>query len=271
VHIPFSFSKIAVDKLIKDAISGKVDVFAPILSMRSNESYKNMDDKPLFSTVLMFSGGRDSTIAAFRLADKIPNLLLVTVSTDHLFGIESVEERIRELKPHLSKDSAWMLVSCNSEQFIEYSRYLALSRTCLPCHFLYTLIGIAAAEHVSASELAFAFTFYQSSWPEQTMTAIDALGRVLTARGIQLSLPVYDLKTKQAAIRELEMRSLATSALEQKCLRQITNVVLDESSLAAEIKEWEKALCEVLSQKVVLPLNVIRYAKMSSLNDGGKP
>jgi predicted subunit of tRNA(5-methylaminomethyl-2-thiouridylate) methyltransferase len=60
--------------------------------------------------LLMFSGGRDSTIAAVRLAKRFTDLTLVTVSSDHLVGISAVKRRIEQIKPHLSSESEWLQV-----------------------------------------------------------------------------------------------------------------------------------------------------------------
>jgi hypothetical protein len=68
----------------------------------------------------------------------------------------------------------------------------------------------------------------------------------LSTFGIELVLPVYDLQTKEAAVLELSANGLSSGALEQKCLRQITNVALEPEPLRREIDRWEQALLETL-------------------------
>lgn len=51
--------------------------------------------------VLLFSGGRDSTIAAVRLSRSFERLFLVTITSEHLIGIASVRRRLSELKSRL--------------------------------------------------------------------------------------------------------------------------------------------------------------------------
>jgi PP-loop superfamily ATP-utilizing enzyme len=58
--------------------------------------------------ILMFSGGRDSTLAAIRLAQEWEKLVLVTVTTEHLVGLGSVIKRLEELKLHLPGNTEWI-------------------------------------------------------------------------------------------------------------------------------------------------------------------
>jgi hypothetical protein len=64
--------------------------------------------------VLMFSGGRDSTIAAVRLSRVVSELILVTVTSSHLVGIDRVRQRIAELRPILPRGSTWLHVGVPS-------------------------------------------------------------------------------------------------------------------------------------------------------------
>ena len=58
----------------------------------------------------MFSGGRDSTLAAIRLSQQFDRLLLATITSDHLVGIDSVRRRLTELAPLLPPGSEWLHV-----------------------------------------------------------------------------------------------------------------------------------------------------------------
>jgi PP-loop superfamily ATP-utilizing enzyme len=51
----------------------------------------------LDACLLMFSGGRDSTLAAVRMTRRGSPLILVTVSSSHLVGIDRVRRRLGEL------------------------------------------------------------------------------------------------------------------------------------------------------------------------------
>jgi len=60
------------------------------------------------SCVHMFSGGRDSTLAAVRLANRYEKLVLITVTTANLVGFKRVGQRLVELKHHLPSNTEWL-------------------------------------------------------------------------------------------------------------------------------------------------------------------
>jgi hypothetical protein len=193
--------------------------------------------------VLLFSGGRDSTLAAIRLSAVVEKLILLTVTSEHLIGIDVVRKRLVELKRYLPGDTRWINMV---QPAAMPSDRLFQAATCLPCHRSYTALGIIAATRFNAECLAFGYTRYQSDWLEQTPQSIECLTRVLASHGMNLLLPVSDIATKHDAILELEKYSLSTVALEQKCLQQQFNTTLKPSEIENEIAAWEKALTEAL-------------------------
>ena len=58
--------------------------------------------------LLMFSGGRDSTLAALRLHHGRVPLRLVTVTSSHLTGINLVRRRLSELSKILPATTPWL-------------------------------------------------------------------------------------------------------------------------------------------------------------------
>jgi hypothetical protein len=189
--------------------------------------------------VLMFSGGRDSSIAAIRLARAGLAQTLVTITSDHLFGIGNVRRRLGELTAHLPATTRWLRIEQPIDLATDTSFY---ERTCLPCHHAYVVVAAAVARSVNASHLAFGYTDYQADWPEQTPLAVLRLRTVLADYGVKLHLPVADLASREQAEAELRMLGLSTSSLEQKCSRQVTNSTLDEQLLGAQVSLWEGAI-----------------------------
>ena len=55
--------------------------------------------------VLMSRGGIDSTLAALRLSKETRSLTLVTVTSDHLVGVDAVRRPLLELRQHLAPDT----------------------------------------------------------------------------------------------------------------------------------------------------------------------
>lgn len=208
----------------------------------------------------MFSGGRDSSLAALRLSALGQPLTLVTVSADHLFGFESVRQRLAELELKLPTATRWMRIRQpqTTGQF-----GATFGRTCLPCQHDYALAGALIAKQLGIPRLAFGYTSYQSTWPEQHPTATAALSDVLDEVGIRLELPVYDLMSRQDAMTKLTAAGLNDRALEQKCSRQIFNVPLDDVALESHLSHWAQELRKSLTQTVemeVLEEGVLRSA-----------
>jgi hypothetical protein len=210
--------------------------------------------------VLMFSGGRDSTLAALRLHESGYNPILVTIISSHLTGCENVRRRVRELASHLSPETPWILTRQPDELRTDTSFY---EQTCLPCHHAYVVAGAAVAAKVGLASLAFGYAEYQNAWPEQTLLAVGRLTRVLARNGIDLILPVYNLASRDEAIAQLAAKSLSTGALEQKCIRQITNVELEPHRLRQQIDLWEKAI-----EASLLAVDTINIEALEALNLG---
>jgi hypothetical protein len=122
--------------------------------------------------VVMFSGGRDSTIAAARLSKAGSELCLVTISSGHLVGIDRVRRRIQEMSSILAPSTRWLHVKQPTELKTDTSFY---EMTCLPCHHSYVVASSVLAFRLAIPKLAFGYAAYQSAWPEQSPIAISRL------------------------------------------------------------------------------------------------
>jgi hypothetical protein len=203
------------------------------------ESIMSPRNAPEQRVILMFSGGRDSTLAALHLCESGYNPVLVTIASSHLVRLENVRRRVQELARNLSSRTPWILVRQPDELRTDTSFY---EQTCLPCHHAYVVAGAAVAAKAGLASLAFGYAQYQNTWPEQTPQAVGRLRRVLARHGIELIVPVYNLASRDEAIAQLAAKGLSTEALEQKCIRQITNVELEPRTLRQQIDLWEKAI-----------------------------
>lgn len=211
--------------------------------------------------MLMFSGGRDSTLAAARLAEKSIPTTLVTLTSAHLFGLAQVRQRLEELARSLPGETRWMQVVQPTSLRTDTSFY---EQTCLPCHHAYVVAAAVLAKRFGLQTLAFGYAGYQADWPEQTPLAIERLREVLHRHELELMLPVYDLTSREAAIAELSERGFSVASLEQKCTRQITNVRLAPDRLAAQIDLWERAIDESLEAVEELEVTMARDQTLSS-------
>ena len=191
--------------------------------------------------VVLFSGGRDSTIAALRLAKEFSNLTLLTVTTDHLVGVERVAQRLQELKTLLPPAAKWIHAVAQPASFVTIGKETIES--CLPCHHVYLRTALAIARGSGAKSIALGYASYQDTWLEQTPYAVEALRSVLAEFDMTLLLPSASLASKAEAIAVLRGSGLSDAALEQKCLKQQFNS--KDLSLAdsnEEIDEWKIAL-----------------------------
>lgn len=212
--------------------------------------------------VLMFSGGRDSSIAAVRLARAGHSPTLVTITSNHLLGIDKVKQRLAELAPHLTPATRWFRIAQPADLATDTSFY---EQTCLPCHHAYVVVAAAIARSMNARRLAFGYTSYQSDWPEQTPLAIARLRAVLADYDIELDLPVADLSSRDEAEGALKALGLSPNSLEQKCNRQVTNVKLDEAKLGEQISLWEAAIRRSMDDLDRIPAAIIETATLGSL------
>jgi len=183
------------------------------------------DDRPC---ILMFSGGRDSTIAAARLSKIGAKLCLVTISSGHLVGINRVRQRIQEMNSILPPSTRWLHIKQPTELRTDTSFY---QKTCLPCHHSYVVASSVMAFRLSISNLAFGYAMYQSAWPEQSPMAISRLTNILARHQIGLLLPAYNIDSRARAEELLRQLGLSSESLEQKCLQQVSNVSLSEDAL----------------------------------------
>jgi hypothetical protein len=213
-------------------------------------------------SLVMFSGGRDSTLAAMRLHASGAPVTLVTVTSTHLVGIESVHRRLIELSRHLSANTRWLQIRQPEKLRTDTSFY---EQTCLPCHHAYVVASGVLASSFGARRLAFGYVGYQMHWPEQTPLAVERLGAVLARYDIKLELPVYDIASRAAAVAELERFGLSPSSLEQKCLRQITNVALSDIKLRQQIDLWEAAINQSMQTLDMIRVEVIAESMLGSL------
>lgn len=189
--------------------------------------------------VLMFSGGRDSSLAAVRLMKAGYTISLVTITSDHLFGIEAVEMRIIEMRGLLSARTDWKVIQQPPVLHTDTSFY---KETCLPCHHAYVVVGFAVARALGASSLSFGYAGYQNHWPEQTPYAVERLRAIAKRHDMELLLPVYDVRSQESAESLLKNSGLSSRSLEQKCIRQINNVTLSPDELEAQVSLWEQAI-----------------------------
>ena len=181
--------------------------------------------------VLLFSGGRDSTLAAVDLA-RTYELALLTIRGEHLVGFGAVMTRARELCDVIPRSTEWYVAEAARAE-----KHDAL-RGCMSCQLTAISAAIQLAKHIGASAVATGFANYQRNWIEQSAEAEVILQRALARDGLRLELPAATLDSKHAAVTALAALSLTTHSLEQKCVTQQLNPALSEEERTAALNEW---------------------------------
>lgn len=167
--------------------------------------------------VLLFSGGRDSTCAALRLLTKGRHPILLTVVDSTAQTDDRTRQRVNEMRS-ISQDCIYWLSARVPELYRDVlSLELSTAPSCLPCLFVRLSVGILLAKQHGVDAIAAGFTSYQSTWVEQTPTAITEVTRFVKQYGLALELPVRDLASQQEASRILQQHSLTPTPLEPTC------------------------------------------------------
>ena len=167
--------------------------------------------------ILCFSGGRDSSCAALRLTKAGEYPLLLTVIDSTVQNDRKTEKRVAELQSTLNHSFSWL--SIRAQNFYEQILNIPLitSPSCLSCFFVKLSIAIIIAKKHSVTKVAAGFTSYQSTWIEQSPTAIDEIGKLLKEYELSLVLPVQDILSKEAACKILLDCSITPESLEPIC------------------------------------------------------
>lgn len=190
---------------------------------------------PPGNCVLLFSGGRDSSLAVPRLLKNEMSPILITITNNHLGGIDRVYQRLEELLPILPKNSRWWRVKVDSS---DLAIPILRSNTCLPCQSDYVATSCIIAKKFELNKIALGYAYYQNDFPEQSPIAVKLLDNMLSKNGYELHLPVYNIKSKEEAKMELIKYGMTEKSMEQKCARQINNIVLDKAALEMEAINW---------------------------------
>lgn len=209
--------------------------------------------------VLMFSGGRDSSISAIRLASSFDRVVLLTVTSSTHVGIERVEQRIAELQRILPRKSVWVHANASSIAKQDHAAEL-WAETCLPCSITYTYYGARLCKILNTRFLGFGYVKYQAQWIEQTSEAIEILGSRLDRVGIELLLPVSNIQSKDEARLELLNNTLSPKALEQQCTLHHIDSHIEGEDLKRAMQAYEYQLGKALNEESL--------SKPTSLNAG---
>lgn len=185
------------------------------------------DRTEMSSQAVLFSGGRDSTLASLTCRQAGSYLHLLSFDTGLGYG----GQRIRDIRLHEMR--AWWGASAFEAHTIPI--YGLVRQLCfvdlvddvrtdgrqliLLGEFVAILAaGIIYCRNRGISELVFGATFYQSSLPEQQHESIDLFREACDGHGVALLTPVWNYESELAVKSSLLEAGLTAKSLEGSTL-----------------------------------------------------
>jgi predicted PP-loop superfamily ATPase len=202
------------------------------------EGFRMEQAQNMEKCVLLFSGGRDSSLAAVALSNRY-DLTLLTLTGEHLTGFDATLKRVNELSRLVSPSTRWFITKSSPVQ-------QPALRGCMPCQLSAVKAAMQLARQLTATTLATGYSGYQQGWIEQSPEAQDILRDVLRRQGFTLELPCVALSSKEQARNSLTFENMTPDPLEQRCIIQQRNPGLLEPDRIAALETWARILSEDL-------------------------
>ena len=211
----------------------------------NNELFKNEE------AVLLFSGGRDSSLAVVRLIEMGYKIHLLTFDNGATEDIAKSNLRLSEYSDEIKKNIITRKIINSKELF----KKIALSNIetdithfqknliCMGCKMAMHTISLNYCLKNGIKVIADGYTYYQKEWPEQMPKAIDEIKKFHGQYGVKYVNPVYDIRSKEKAKEELDSYELSTNSLEGKCIFGGTFSTPIEKDVVEYIKE-KISICE---------------------------
>lgn len=197
----------------------------------SIEDEKKMTIKP--EVLLMFSGGRDSYLAACKLIEKGYYVHMITFDNGCTSNLDVVKEVANTIIAkygihHADYAGVWktawhnMLLDKNlcymkpKELVINYPELLPYEATCLSCRTSMYLVSIAYCKAKNIQYISEGARKQQGFFVELDEMK-NRYEKLCMEHGIQLIWPVYELESDTERKIELGRRGLLTKTLEPQC------------------------------------------------------
>jgi diphthamide synthase (EF-2-diphthine--ammonia ligase) len=149
--------------------------------------------------VVLFSGGRDSSLTTCLLHQRGCSVELLTTSSGESFGEELVSYRVEELRTALNAELPWSRISTPGlfrsvaiadieRDFQQWSTNLII----LGAQFASLTEGVVHCLRNEVDTLAAGYVKYEQDYHEQSPAAVAWFTEFCASFGIHLKLPVYD-------------------------------------------------------------------------------
>lgn len=197
------------------------------------------------TATLLFSGGRDSSLACCVLANKGYKIHLLTFNNGATIRLDLAEHRYKELNDKFSdailrkkiipsyglfKDIALKNLE---KDFERYETNLICMGCKLSMHVLSLIYCLENKIHIIAD----GYTDYQKKWIEQMPEAIEAVRKFHGEYDITYINPVYNEISKEQVKEKLLRFGLSTKSLEGTCLFGGTFSIPDPKVVVSYIED----------------------------------
>jgi predicted subunit of tRNA(5-methylaminomethyl-2-thiouridylate) methyltransferase len=176
--------------------------------------------------VLLFSGGRDSSLAAVRLIEMGYEIHLLTFDNGAIEDIARSNLRLAEFNDEIKKNIITRKIINCKELFKKIALFgvekdiksFKTNLICMGCKMAMHTISVNYCLKNDIKVIADGYTYYQREWPEQMPKAIEEIRNFHSKYGIEYINPVYDIKSKENAKERLALNELSVDSLEGKCV-----------------------------------------------------
>ncbi|NQT26656.1 DUF523 domain-containing protein [candidate division KSB1 bacterium] len=195
--------------------------------------------------LVLFSGGRDSSVVAGLLAQKNFDLDLLIFDNGASSKIDLIEYRINELKENfpLSKIKV-TFENCSSllkdialihiEDDIKKYGYNLI---CMGCKLAMLSQAVCYCIDNKINLIATGFVAYENEWPEQMPDVLPLLETMLKKYSIKFINPIYFVESKVEIKKILSKMGLSTNSLEPTCLFGDTAALPDPNTVVNYVND----------------------------------
>lgn len=195
------------------------------------EKIKNKSEKP--GVLLMFSGGRDSYLAACKLIEEGYYVHMITFDNGCTSNLKAVKKVAKTIIDKYGKDraryigiwnTAWHNMILNEglqymkpvDLIVKYPELLPYEATCLCCRTAMYLVSMAYCKAMDIGCISEGARKQQRFFVESDEMK-SRYEKLCMNNGIQLLWPVYELESDTERKIELGRRGLMTKTLESQC------------------------------------------------------
>ncbi len=190
----------------------------------------NMRDRNI---LLLYSGGRDSTLAALKLLEEGFKVKAITFVAPYIVGEKNICTTINRIKSSYNRSFVFlgfMDISGVMREYIkhyynltpklieeEFGELSPSQVNCLSCRMAMYTMAIILARQMKIKRIAEGAR-YSQGFVVQLPEFFNVLNEILNTYGLELVLPVYNIEDDQLLKSYLLMRGFIPKSYEMQCL-----------------------------------------------------